>query len=62
MALNGHVHFAGTRQLQQTKQITLPTLNPYQAISNNHFDGSGQQGFGLLDAQLRFRMCIVTVF
>ena len=59
LALNGHLHYQEQRLFNGTRQYTLATLNPFQAISNNHFDGSGQQGFGLMDASLRIRTCQV---
>jgi hypothetical protein len=63
LALNGHMHAYDRWTLDQATQITLPTLNPFQAATNNGtFSGSGQQGFGLLDAQLRLRVCMVTMF
>lgn len=59
LALNGHKHFIEQRKFNGTRQHTLPTLNPYQAVSNNHFDGSGEQGFALLDSSLHVKMCKV---
>ena len=62
LALNGHNHFIERRVFNNTRQYTLPTLNPFQSTSNNHFDGSGQQGFALLDSELNVRMCQVYYF
>ena len=61
LALNGHVHSTEHRHFNQTQQFTLPTINPFQATSNNHFDGSGEQGFALLDASLHVCMCQVYI-
>ena len=59
LALNGHKHLIERRAIGGALQYTLPTLNPYQSISNNHFDGSGEQGFALLNSALQVRMCKV---
>lgn len=59
LSLNGHKHLLELRKFRNTRQITLPTLNPYQAISNHNFKGDGQQGFALMDASLRVRLCCV---
>lgn len=62
LSLNGHMHWIEYRAFNGTRQVTLPTLNPWQAFSNNHLDGSGQQGLAVMDRQLRVRMCRVSTF
>ena len=59
LSLNGHLHRKEFRHFNGTRQYTASTLNEFQAISNNHFDGSGQQGISLMDASLRVRTCDV---
>lgn len=60
--ITGHKHHARVDARTTLVHTTVPTINPWQALSNNNFDGSGEQGFALLGNDGGVHVCIVEWF
>jgi len=60
--VTGHMHYSSVAVHGSVVHTIVPTLNPWQALSNNGFDGSGEQGFALLGSDGSVDVCVVNWF